>query len=91
MQAILSDICMSRELSCEDHIIPGEGIVKILKSDMKMPHKQRHRAKRIWERLTSYPKNHLEKGPTSLEWHGNPIEIRNIWIRKVGGCDEKQS
>lgn len=56
-----------------------------------MPHKQRHRAKRIWERLTSYPKNHLEKGPTSLEWHGNPIEIRNIWIRKVGGCDEKQS
>lgn len=56
---------------------------------MKMPRKQQHRAKRIWERLTRDPKNYLEKGPTSLQWHGNPIEIRNIWIRKVRDCDEK--
>ena len=67
------------------------GTVEILKSDIKMPRKQRHRAKRIWERLTSYLNNYPEKSPTSLEWHGDPIESRNIWIRKVGDCDEKQS
>jgi len=32
---------------------------------------------------TSYPKKHSEKAPISLQWHGDPIEYRNIWIREM--------
>lgn len=39
--------------------------------------------------LTEYPKKHPEKGPISLQWHGDPIEYRNIWIREVGDYDEQ--
>ena len=38
---------------------------------------------------TSYPKNHPEKGPIALQWHGDPIEYRNIWIRDLGDYDQQ--
>lgn len=41
------------------------------------------------KKLASYPKNHPEKGPIRLQWHGDPIEYRNIWIREVSGYDQK--
>lgn len=63
--------------------------MEILKSDMKMPRKQRHSAKRICVRSTTYPKNDPERGSISLQWHGDPFEFRNIQIRKVRDCDEK--
>ncbi len=41
------------------------------------------------KQIASYPKKHPEKGPISLQWHNDPIEFRNIWIREVGDYDEK--
>ncbi len=38
--------------------------------------------------VTSYPKNHPEKAPLKLQWHGDPIEYRNIWVRDLS--DSKQ-
>lgn len=65
------------------------GIAEVLKSDMRVTRKQRHSAKRICVRLTTYPKNDPERGSISLQWHSDPFEFRNIQIRKVGDCDEK--
>jgi len=56
---------------------------------MRVTRKQRHSAKRICVRLTTYPKNDPERGSISLQWHSDPFEFRNIQIRKVGDCDEK--
>ncbi|WP_018971098.1 3-keto-disaccharide hydrolase [Rubritalea marina] len=34
-------------------------------------------------RLPEYPKNHPVKAPIMLQWHGDPIEFRNIWVREL--------
>lgn len=41
------------------------------------------------KKLTSYPTEHPERGPIRLQWHRDPVQYRNIWIREVGDYDEK--
>ncbi|MDP0492056.1 MAG: DUF1080 domain-containing protein [Verrucomicrobiota bacterium JB023] len=43
------------------------------------------------QKLASYPKEHPEKAPLSLQFHGDPIEFRNIWIRDLGKYDQQSS
>ncbi|MBK1834027.1 3-keto-disaccharide hydrolase [Roseibacillus ishigakijimensis] len=41
------------------------------------------------QKLASYPENHPEKAPISLQWHNDPIEYRNIWVRPLGEYDQQ--
>ena len=38
--------------------------------------------------LALYPAKHRDKGPLRLQWHSDPIEYRNIWIREIGEYDQ---
>lgn len=40
---------------------------------------------------TGYPKNHPAEDIIRMQWHGDPIEFRNIWIRGVGDYDQPSS
>lgn len=41
------------------------------------------------QKTSSYPANHPAKGPITLQWHKDPIEYRNIWVRDLGEYDQQ--
>ncbi|WP_435894894.1 3-keto-disaccharide hydrolase [Oceaniferula spumae] len=35
------------------------------------------------KKVAKYPKTHPEKAPLRIQWHGDPIEFRNIWLTEL--------
>jgi len=40
-----------------------------------------------YRKVTTYNPSHAKDGPISLQWHSDPLEFRNIWVRKIGDYD----
>ncbi len=70
----------------------GEKVVKpatvtVIQNGVVLHHAREFMGPTKFRQLATYPPKHPETGPLSLQFHGDPIEFRNIWARPIGGYD----
>jgi len=64
-------------------------ILTVFHNGVLIHHGQPYLGPTSHRRVAKYPGKHSEKAPLKLQWHGDPIEFRNIWIREVREYDQK--
>lgn len=62
-------------------------LVTVIHNGVVVQHAQKLLGPTQHQKLATYPKEHPITGPIRLQWHGDPIEFRNIWVRPIGGYD----
>lgn len=58
--------------------------VTVIHNGVVVQHGEFFRGLSTYRKLAVYPANHPEKGPLKLQFHGDPVEYRNIWVRPLG-------
>lgn len=57
--------------------------ITVIHNGVVIHHRQKYYGPTVYRRVASYPKTHPKKAPIRLQWHGDPIEYRNIWVRDL--------
>ncbi|MGB0993618.1 MAG: 3-keto-disaccharide hydrolase [Akkermansiaceae bacterium] len=66
-----------------DDGVKTPGYMTVIHNGVIVHHRQKLYGPTTHKRVTKYPKTHPEKAPLRIQWHGDPIEFRNIWIREM--------
>ena len=79
----------SYDIAFEPPVYEGEKVVKpakvtVIHNGVIVQNGESYLGPSVWRKLASYPPKHPEKGPISLQFHGDPMEFRNMWIRPLG-------
>lgn len=61
--------------------------VTVLHNGVMLHHRKAYQGPSSHKTLSNYKKVLPAKAPLSLQWHKDPIEFRNIWIRELGEYD----
>lgn len=64
--------------------------VTVIHNGVVLHHARKYLGPTQYRQLASYPDEHPETGPIRLQWHNDPIEFRNIWVRPIGNYDETE-
>lgn len=58
--------------------------VTVIHNGVVVHHRQKYYGPTKHKKAASYPRTHPEKAPIRFQWHSDPIEFRNIWVREIG-------
>lgn len=61
--------------------------VTVIQNGVVLHHARKLLGPTQFRQLAKYPENHPDKGPLHLQFHGDPVEFRNIWVRPIGDYD----
>ncbi len=56
--------------------------VTVVHNGVKVQDNQKIYGTTTHKKVAKYPDNHPEQAPIRLQWHNDPIEFRNIWIKE---------
>lgn len=57
--------------------------ITVIHNGVVVHHAQELQGPTKGRKITPYPKTHADKAPIRLQWHKDPIEFRNFWVRKI--------
>ncbi|MFY0601253.1 MAG: DUF1080 domain-containing protein [Cyclobacteriaceae bacterium] len=63
--------------------------VTVLHNGVAVQVNQEYEGPSTYKKITSYPENHPLKAPISLQYHNDPVEFRNIWVRELKVTEEE--
>lgn len=64
--------------------------VTVIHNGVVVQHGESYLGPTTHKKLASYPAEHPEKGPLRLQFHGDPVEYRNMWVRPLGERDQPE-
>ena len=76
------DIIFTAPRFNDDRTVKSPGYVTVLHNGVLIQNHFELLGDTKWDAPPSYSK-HPERGPISLQFHGNPVRFRNIWIRDL--------
>ncbi len=57
--------------------------VTVIHNGVKVHDNQKIYGTTTHKKVAKYPETHPEKAPIRLQWHNDPIEFRNIWVKEL--------
>jgi len=80
----------SYDIIFEAPIYGDQGVIEparvtVIHNGVVVHHRQKFYGPTKYRKVATYPKKHAKKAPISFQWHKDPIEFRNIWVREVVG------
>lgn len=65
-----------------DHGVEKPAYITVVHNGVKVHDHQEIYGPTTHKKVARYPKDHPEKAPIRIQWHGDPIEFRNIWVKE---------
>lgn len=66
-----------------DGKLVSPAFVTVIHNGVVIHNHQKFYGPTVYRKVAQYPETHPEKAPIRLQWHGDPIEYRNIWVRTL--------
>jgi hypothetical protein len=67
----------------ENGKVKEKATLTLLHNGVLVQNNQEYEGPSTHKTATSYPETHPEKAPIYIQFHGDPIEYRNIWVRET--------
>jgi hypothetical protein len=66
-------------------------VITVMHNGVIIHHAQDLKGPTKHKKVTQYPASHPDKAPIKFQFHGDPIEFRNIWVRVIGEQQKKDA